>query len=498
MNRIFTVWGTVLLLLIYALFTVPKALTLTSSPFALAQYLVLTWFAPATFIVLINKRSWAAYLIVFIYIMSPEVSFGGRLLPAFFLFLWPVFLLLVGQAAINRKPLIPRYMVNPFLLGYALVAIIAYAKTPVFTTIGTGNASGFRAYFIFFSTLLLYPLMPGMLNDNQLRRLPVYFFTASLIVIGIKTVAFFFGNRFLNILLGVRPEEWLVEGRLTFLAHAGGFLVLASLAMSFEPGLRIKSRIGLYALTAIGLATLAMTGTRSSVLAAGGVILLTSAMKRAWWFIGALLGGLFLVFLVVSNMDINPANPLAPFLRSFTLPWLNLGGTSTNLYATWETFDWRKGMWELSLKKIHEKPLLGHGFFAEFSDLMAFYSMFGHRFIYYELTWLSEIGSGATHNLWLGPFVNFGMIGGFLFIFYAIHRSVKVVIMSRSVRPENPYNTVVVFMSLWLCYILGGSYTTGGTNATYFYLFAAISHLLEYKISVHKKTVQAGQTRGQP
>lgn len=498
MHSVIYIWLIALSVIAYAILTIPKALELTGSPFALAQYLAMTWVAPFMLIALTNKERWVSTLFLFLYILSPEIYLGGRLLPVFFLVIWPLFLITLGQTAIHKKRLLPGFMISPYWLIYAAIALIAYVRTPVYTTIGTEGASGFRSYFIFFSTFLIFPLMPVIFSGRQAQDLPRHLFFLSLVVIVVKSLAFLFGHEYLNILLGVRPEEWLLEKRWTFLAHAGGFMLFSSLALMFAPNTRPKHFVMLALSGLVGLFTIMMTGTRTSVLAAGAVIICAAIMKRAWWLIGCVAGVIFTAALIISNIDINPASAWAPLLRSFTLPWLNFGGASTNLYATWETYDWRKGMWDYCMAKIAEKPFLGHGFFVDYSPLMAHYARFGHRFMFYELSWMSEIGSGATHNLWLGPFVNFGIAGGVLFILYAFERSIRTVRMLHLVDATNPYRVVTRFMALWLIYILAGSYTTGGTNATYFFLFAALSHLLEHKIAESKTLITKSMPQRAP
>lgn len=486
MHSFIYVWLITLSVIAYAVITIPKALMLATSPFALAQYLAMTWLAPIMLIAVMNKNRWISSLLLFLYILSPEIYLGGRLLPVFFLAIWPLFIINIAQSAIHKKTILPRFMISRYWLLYAIVAVLAYVRAPVYTTIGTEGASGFRSYFIFFSTFLLFPLMPAIVSGQQMQDLPRKLFHMSMIVIGIKSVAFLFGHEYLNILLGVRPEEWLTEKRWTFLSHAGGFLLITTLALSFTPKNGLKNYAALAVTGMAGLLAIMMTGTRTSVLSAAAVILLTAIMKRAWWLIGLVSGVILIAAVVISNVDVNPSSAWAPLLRSFTLPWLNFSGATTNVYATWETYDWRKGMWDYCMTKIAEKPFLGHGFFVDFSPLMAHYASFGHRFMFYELSWMSEIGSGATHNLWLGPFVNFGILGGVLFAVYALGRCASTIRMHLQVGASSPYLIASRFMSLWLMYIIAGSYTTGGTNATYFFLFAALSHLLEHKIAESK------------
>jgi O-antigen ligase len=305
------------------------------------------------------------------------------------------------------------------------------------------------------------------------------------------------GDPQLGLLFGVKPKEWslaaIVEGRWAFL-HQGAILIfISSLAMwhAAKTTGRGTRRWPLMALAALAFVALLFTGTRAWVFGAIVVAIYFLALERRYLTISAGVGVGLLVALICSNIRIPSENGLAPIVRSFSIPWFNFSGAERSVHAG-GSWNWRVDLWKLALDQIKRTPLWGAGFRLDPYVRSVLTSTYVARNRSYY-NYLINLASGSTHQLWLGPFHTFGVLGGLLFLIYYIERVAAAWKLAvTTCRERSEYAGSALFIAAWLIYGTAIGFVDGGTTAMRFYIPAGLSHLLAYAVNNKIEKPSAG------
>lgn len=436
-------------------------------------------------------------LAVFITLTRPQ--FAGRVLFALFVLDIQFF---VGMAAVNlvflygcvcvpthiircvisKEPVFERKIWQPALVGYLLLAVVRYLRDPALPTFGEGEGSGFRMYFMFFATFIPFLIIPPFFNRKSLKNFPQFLMFAALAATGLRLgVALMPPSIVQRLLLTSSDMTYLMQGRFSLLSVSSSCLLVSAMTLLFfSPRTHsVSARLGYALAMALGTVGLLLTGTRALVVAAAGALLYVM-IARGWWlrtFFCLVLLGFAISY--IAGVNVNESSALAPVVRSLSVKVFGMdrGRVSTNPYLTQATLEWRMELWTRALASIRRYPLLGRGFSGRYSESVR--SRAGSYAYYYQWVTEGELDAGATHNLFIGPFLTFGIPAGLLFLLYVGQRLRAVLRLCRSVDRNNELYRMTRLIGVWTVFILGANLTSGGTVATIPMLIFALSHVTE-------------------
>lgn len=471
----------VAIVVVYLLMVQREALQVAASPLLLGQ----TWLTflglPVVIWLMLRSPSFSWKLMFGLFIL--EAYLPVKFIPASVasVFNWLCLAIVLVQRSMAKSNLLKSYMLNLFLILYTALAVLRYLKDPALPTWGEGGGSGFARYFYFFSSFVPYVVLPHILPERDLRKLPGFLLGVSFAAFVLKLVVILFPRGPLAIFLAT-PQllEYLTEARYSILARSAGSLLLSStvLFLFHRRGRGLPTAM-LYALGALGgLGGLFMTGTRSLVVGAAAAMVFAFIMRRWFWQLAVLMALFLAAVLAVSSTATDYSGPLSPVVRSLTFSFVG-GPRSRHVaspYVTTDTFSWRQELWSRALRKIRENPLIGKGFYSQYADMVQWSAVSYGSYTFYVME--GELGSGTTHNLFLGPVLTFGIPAGILFALYVLVQTWRLIRLCFTIPKDHEFYIPCQLLGTWVTYILVSNLTIGGTVATDLFLVLALSHVL--------------------
>ncbi len=422
-------------------------------------------------------------LVFLVFLFDPRF-FGGR---AVMSTLYPFFVLCtlghVIRCILSKEPVLRRKHVPLTLAGYFLIAAVCYLRDPALPTFGKGEGSGFSQYVSFFCSFLPFVFLPQMISRKTLMRLPFWVMLASALAAVFHTLLILYAEPHLQIIfISADHLAYAEQGRYSYLSRPAVLLFVSSLSVFFFSRRvsvfeRPMAAVGMVA----GMVGIVLTGTRSLVLAAVAAVLCVLAAKRSWWGLATGVGMLLTLLVVRVTLPTTDSEILKPVVRSINFLTREKAYTrSAWQFEDVETMQWRLRLWEAGIRSARKYPLLGRGFSARYSRRFSPYllSLVSQR----ELAIENLLDTGGTHNMWLGPFVSFGIAAGILFTLFVVTRGWHLFRLAFRLRPDHDLFVTAQFLAVWLAACAALSMTTGGTVSTTLFLLLAVSVALDRHI----------------
>jgi O-antigen ligase len=390
---------------------------------------------------------------------------------------------LLARLVMTRQPILDRAVLHPGILLCVAVSVVVYFRSPQLPTFGMGRGSGFSQYVQYFCSYLPLLLLPLTLDRNELPRIPLWLLGGSLASVVFQTVVIQFAPPALQVHF-FTPEQvsYFFQGRYSYLQTSASLLFLSGLAIcGFGKG-GIQSVLGTVGLFG-GAFGLLLTGTRTLVLSGAVAVLYVLAVKRRWvWMAG---GCLFLAVLLFVRVNVpTVSNPLAGMVVrsvSFTMSDDTVRRQHPFAFHESETMGWRFSLWRQAAASIFEHPWFGRGFSASRWGGVPL-SFMGPRDQEYAI-FESTLDIGATHNLWLGPFVTFGVLAGLGFVCFVVSGYRRLWRAAITVPPDHDLYVATHLLGAWLVMLANASISTGGTVATELLLVLAMVFALSRQLS---------------
>ncbi len=482
------------LLVLFVLKVLSMMLGVSMSLYAVVRVFAIFIVLPVLFATVLVRPVLAGRILFVVLVLDLQYFFGMTSVSTVYLYYCVCAAAHLVRVLFRKEPLFPPGMAALPWLAYVAIAVAHYARDPALPTFGVGSGSGFRAYFQFFAGFVPYLILPACFDRATLVAFPRYFLGVSLVATLVRLIAVWIPDERIQSLLFTTPQMlYLVEGRFSLLTLSSTCLFVAASTLLFlEPRDRPGPRPVWYILAlGIGGVGLLLTGTRALAMAAAGTLLYIMLIKR-WWLQTAMAVGLLAVaILYVANIRVSQSSPLAPVVRALSVKVMgqNTYSMADNPYLSSETLEWRKMLWGRALESIREHKWLGRGFSGRYSEYV-------QRNVTYYASRLytvteGELDAGATHNLFLAPFLSFGIPAGLLFAWYVIQRTRHTVRLALHMAIGHDLHVTVHLLAVWLVFTLISGILSGGTVATTLFLALALTHVVDRYLLVEAEVESA-------
>ena len=473
-------FGLALAFLVVVLMILPRMLATAGYSLLVRGVVIAPLVGAAIFIVLMAhfEAGWVILLLLFCLDISVPVK--GITAPALNLFYGfalaaHCFWLLQARGNLMRREMLDRYLVT-----YIAIAAGHYIANPALPSFGASEGTGFRGYFLFFTSVLPFIILPRMLSARALERTPYILLVIALVVIPIRVAVFFLAPEVFAGFFGGAYAIAPSTIRYVLVSQAATVLAISSAAILFAGKPSLPMRWVCMAATGIGLLGLAITGTRSLALSACLAILFLLVCARQWTLVGLLSATLVVAIIAIRLISPSTAGPGASIIRAFSFGGLLPSKYAGEEYLTGETFTWRLELWRLCFESILQHPWFGRGISAEFAEsVRSMSAMFWTNSAYDYCVKQSLLDTGSTHNMWLGPFVTFGIPAGCLYTIYVVRRFTKLIRLAVSHAFPSHLAAMGSLLAAWAIFHLAGSLTSGGTAAPDIMILCALSHVME-------------------
>lgn len=432
------------------------------------------------FVVLIARYESGWAILLMLYAMDVSLPVKGIIAPALNLFYGFAIVTHIIWQVQSRSKFFQKEMLDTFLVGYIMIAACRYLVDPALPSFGVSEGTGFRGYFLFFTSLLPFVILPRMISKQALERTPYMLLLISLIAITVRLIIFFaapeiFASYF-DGSYAVAPSTV----RYVLMNKAATVLAISSVAILFYGKPSLPMRWVCMGATGLGLVGLFLSGTRALTLSVLMALLFQLVCARKWMLAASLSIVAAVLIAIAHTVTPSSSGPVAAIIRAFSIGGLASHGYTGESYLTGETVEWRVSLWSLCIDSIKQYPWLGRGLSAEYVEAMLSPTvLFSPSSKYAYLAKQALLDSGGSHNAWLGPFVTFGIPAGFLYFIYVVRRFKKLI--TASLKHTFPSNLTVIgsILASWAVFQSVKSLTEGGTVAIEVMLLCAISHTLE-------------------
>jgi O-antigen ligase len=454
-------------------------LRVATSPVMLFQTVMLWCVTPVFVAWMIARPHLMGKLIILAFVLDIPFALGAASVETSIILLYACSALVVLQVLMTRRALFNSSTLPIAMRLYLGLAIMSYLLNPALPTFGV-SGSGFRQYFRFFGGALALIVLPFVTPRRDFIQIPRLVFLAAIGGILIKLTVFFLLPS-LRWVMGIPSAAMLTDGRFTFLALPGTMLFLSGLSIWTAwrrnpltwPQWIVKTG------TATGLIVISLSGTRALLIAAILTIVVLKLVRRQFASLALTATIAASAVLFVSNTSFKYPDFATPIVRSLSVPFLQFRPSATKHanFLSKDTWRWRQKLWTQAVRSTIEHPLTGRGFSGALWQAMQWRRRSMESFNYYIMQ--GELDQGATHNLFLGPFLTFGIPAGVCFLWYIFVRA-KFVFRSALTRyADDGLSETNQFIAIWFCFFLISTTSTGGTVALYAFIACGMSHLLE-------------------
>lgn len=459
-------------------------LNVGESPMHVARVALLYMGLPFLFWVVWLYPLMGGPLIFVVLLLDPRFFVGRAIMSA----LYPFFVLCtfahLVRCILSKQPMLRRKYIHPLLALYFLLAVVCYLRDPALPTFGKGEGSGFSRYVSFFCSFLPFIFLPQMISRKTLSRLPRWIMALSGAAAFVHTLLIVFAEPHVQLVfIGADQLRYAAQGRYSYLSSSAVLFFASSLTvLAFSRRVSVFERPVAVACSIAGLLGIFLTGTRSLVLAAVAAVLCTLATKRWWGAVTACVGILLTLVLVRVTLPATESRILEPVIRSVNFLTTDRAyARSTFDFQNTETMRWRLRLWEGGIRSVRQHPLLGRGFSARYGRGLSphLLPVSSQK----EISVERSLDIGATHNMWLAPFVSFGVPAGICFVLFVVLRGWRLVQLAFRIRPGHELYVTAQFLLIWLSTVVASSVTGGGTVSTGLLLLLALAMIVEYAVA---------------
>jgi len=464
---------------VISFFFLMALLDVSSSPMLLLTRSVYYFLLPILALTLMVRFSVAFYIMLALLLLGIRIFAGESDVEALPLFNYLVTALAVVRLMINKGRESFREMLSPVLILYISLAVLRYIIEPALPSFGVGEGTGFKQYFRFYATLIPFFVLPYMVSRAMLEKLPERLFVLATVALVVKVVFFYLDVPALSAMFGIRSADEF-EGRMSFLAEPARVLWMSSVVLA-SSRVRPRMKLGLFGLL-LALVGLLLTGTRALMGGAvvGGAVGLAINGRKGLGFVLAMLMGM--VFIFVQSYGPSLADEYRDFsiVRSLNMRIGRQREAEFIDYSQQDTLRWRFELWEDSIREIRKQPWMGQGFAGRHAERLRYRTMGESE--RYHLGRIAQMESGATHNLWLAPFLVFGIPAGLLFCLYVAKAMHGIFRINLGHRAPTSMRDTGVLLAVWSAQLLTESLTSGGAVAVGLFLMLAIAQLWRLKL----------------
>jgi O-antigen ligase len=327
--------------------------------------------------------------------------------------------------------------------------------------IGFGkNVTGFRAWLSYGISFTLLLFLGRFVENRQgvlklARWLAIVSFGfASLLIIVALSRSISIAQLFSNLGMFVYPYG---NGVLRFVALGEFGLILISLVML--PNLLKLSRAQWWAVLLVGIAAVALSGSRA-ILGMAFIIIVTIPLLRKKYFQVAITFGTVLAISVVALVA-GPYLSQLPHAEFLIRPLALISPTLAESTGADANMEWREAQWQIAWQQIQEHPMIGRGY-GGVENAFDFAATGLPQEAVYEI----DLATGGIHNGFIACALALGIPAALLFVYILARQIIGNAWHAVQVRGDDPVMTEThCFVCAHLLSFVGWIYVGSDVNS---------------------------------